>query len=95
MARPSSGSWNGTRSASAWTDGKGPYTDNIFVEWVWRTVKYEEVYLRAYSNGREAKGGLDDYFRFCTLRPHQALDCRTRAEVFNQDALPLLPSDEQ
>ena len=38
------------------------------------------------------QGGLDDYFRFCTLRPHQALDCRTRAEVFNQDAL---PSDEQ
>ena len=92
MARPSPGSWNGTRSESAWTDGKGPYTDNIFVQRVWRTVKYEEVYLKAYSNGREAKGGLDDYFRLYTQRPHQALDYRTRAEVFNQD---LLPSDEQ
>ena len=72
----------------AWTDGKGPYTDNIFVERVWRTVEYEEVYLKAYSNGREATGGLDDYFRLYTQRPHQALDYRTRAEVFNQDPLP-------
>ena len=42
-------------------DGKGRYTDNIFVERLWRTVKYEEVYLKAYSNGREAKAGLDVY----------------------------------
>ncbi len=41
-------------------DGKGRYTDNIFVERLWRSVKYEEVYLKAYSNGREAKAGLDD-----------------------------------
>ena len=45
-------------------DGKGRYSDNIFVERLWRTVKYEEVYLKAYSNGREAKAGLDGYFRF-------------------------------
>ena len=65
-------------------DGKGRYTDNIFVERLWRTVKYEEVYLKAYSNGREAKGGLDDYFCFYnTERPHQALGYRTPAEVFN------------
>ena len=64
-------------------DGKGRYTDNIFVERLWRTVKYEEVYLKAYSNGREAKAGLDAYFRFYnTQRPHQALDYRTPAEVF-------------
>jgi len=50
---------------------------------LWRTVKYEEVYLKAYSNGREAKAGLDAYFRFYnTQRPHQALDYRTPAEVF-------------
>ena len=65
-------------------DGKGRYTDNIFVERLWRTVKYEEVYLKAYSNGREAKAGLDAYFRFYnTQRPHQALGYRTPAQVFS------------
>ena len=65
-------------------DGKGRYTDNIFVERLWRTVKYEEVYLKAYSNGREAKAGLDAYFHFYNAqRPHQALGYRTPAEVFN------------
>ena len=69
-------------------DGKGRYTDNIFVERLWRTVKYEEVYLRAYSNGLEAKAGLDDYFRFYnTQRPHQALGYRTPGEVFNGDSM--------
>ena len=69
-------------------DGKGRYTDNIFVERLWRTVKYEEVYLKAYSNGREAKAGLDAYFHFYnTQRPHQALDYRTPAEVFNGDSV--------
>ena len=55
-------------------DGKGRYSDNIFVERLWRTVKYEEVYLKAYSGGREAKADIDDYFRFYnSQRPHQAL----------------------
>ena len=40
-------------------DGKGRYRDNIFVERLWRTVKYDEVYLKAYENGREAKAGMD------------------------------------
>ena len=67
-------------------DGKGRYVDNIFVERLWRTVKYEEVYLEAYSKGREAKSGLDVYFSFYnTQRPHQALDYQTPAEVFNLD----------
>ena len=69
-------------------DGKGRNTDNIVVERLWRTVKYEEVYLRAYSNGLEAKAGLDDYFRFYnTQRPHRALGYRTPAEVFNGDSV--------
>jgi putative transposase len=64
-------------------DGKGRYLDNLFVERLWRTVKYEEVYLKAYADGREAKAGLDAYFRFYnTQRPHQALGYRTPAEVF-------------
>ena len=47
-------------------------------------MKYEEVYLKAYSNGREAKAGLNAYFRFYnTQRPHQALGYRTPAEVFS------------
>ena len=54
------------------------------MERLWRTVKYEEVYLKAYSNGREARTGLDAYFSFYnTQRPHQALDYRTPGEVFN------------
>ncbi len=68
-------------------DGKGRYSDNIFVERLWRTVKYEEVYLKAYSNGREAKADLDAYFRFYNAqRPHQALGSRTPAEVFHLDS---------
>ena len=64
-------------------DGKGRYTDNLFIERLWRTVKYEEVYLKAYQNGREARIGLGNYLRFYdTERPHQALGYRTPAEVF-------------
>ena len=64
-------------------DGKGRYQDNIFVERRWRTVKYEEVYLKAYANGTEARRQLEDHFRFYNgLRPHQALGYRTPAEVF-------------
>jgi putative transposase len=67
-------------------DGKGRYLDNIFVERLWRTVKYEEVYLKAYSGGREARAGIDNYFRFYnTQRPHQSLGYRTPAEVLNGD----------
>ena len=65
-------------------DGKGRYRDNIFVERLWRTVKYEEVYLKAYANVLEAQRGLEDYFRFYNhLRPHQVLGYRTSAEVFH------------
>jgi putative transposase len=64
-------------------DGKGRYSDNLFIERLWRTVKYEEVYLKAYQNGREARVGIGDYFRFYNLeRPHQALGYLTPAEVF-------------
>ena len=66
-------------------DGKGRYTDNILVERLWRTVKYEEMYLKAYANASEARRELDAYFRFYNdQRPHQALGYRTPAEVFHQ-----------
>ena len=64
-------------------DGKGRYSDNLFIERLWRTVKYEEVYLKAYQDGRDARAGIGDYFRFYNAeRPHQALGYRTPAEVF-------------
>ena len=64
--------------------GRGRYQDNILVERLWRTVKYEEVYLKAYANGLEARRGLREYFRFYNhRRPHQALGYRTPAEVFH------------
>ena len=66
-------------------DGKGRYRDNIFVERVWRTLKYEEVYLKAYTSASEARRELGAYFRFYNnQRPHQALGYRTPAEVFHQ-----------
>ena len=64
-------------------DGKGSYRDNLFVERLWRSVKYEEVYLKAYQDGRDARIGISEYFRFYNnQRPHQALGYRTPAEVF-------------
>ncbi len=64
-------------------DGRGSYRDNLFIERLWRTVKYEEVYLKAYQDGRDARIGIGNYFRFYnTERPHQALGYRTPAEVF-------------
>ena len=64
-------------------DGKGSYRDNIFIERLWRTVKYEEVYLTAYQDGREARIGLGRYFEFYNAnRPHQSLGYRTPSQVF-------------
>lgn len=64
-------------------DGKGRAFDNIFVERLWRSVKYEEVYLKHYQTMKEAREGLAAYFRFYnTERPHQALGHRTPAEVY-------------
>jgi len=64
-------------------DGKGSYNDNLFIERLWRTVKYEEVYLKAYQDGKEARHSLGNYFLFYNSeRPHQALRYRTPAEVF-------------
>ncbi len=64
-------------------DGKGRALDNIFTERLWRTVKYEEVYLHSYRTPKEARQSLADYFAFYNhCRPHQALDYRTPAEVY-------------
>jgi putative transposase len=64
-------------------DGKGRALDNIFTERLWRSVKYEEVYLHDYAHPREARQGLGRYFPFYNHeRPHQALKYRTPAEVY-------------
>jgi len=64
-------------------DGRGRVFDNIFVERLWRTVKYEEVYLRDYQTVAEARLGLGRYFGFYNdQRPHQSLDYRTPAEAY-------------
>ena len=63
-------------------DGRGRAFDNIFVERLWRSVKYEEVYLKDYRDVAEAKAGLSQYFRFYNEeRIHQALDYRTPQSV--------------
>ena len=59
-------------------DGTGCWRDNVFVERLWKSVKYEEVYLHAYDSVSEAKSGLEKYFTFYNQqRPHQALDDQT------------------
>ena len=64
-------------------NGKGRYLDNIFVERLWRSIKYEEVYLKAYQTVAEARTGINAYLEFYNRqRPHQALDYRTPAEVY-------------
>jgi putative transposase len=66
-------------------DGRGRALDNIFTERLWRTVKYEEVYLNDYQTPRQARLGLTHYFEFYNhQRPHQSLDYRTPAEIYCQ-----------
>lgn len=64
-------------------DGKGRYLDNVFVERLWRSLKYEEVYLHAYEHAREAREGIGRYFEFYDeQRPHQALGYQTPAAFY-------------
>jgi putative transposase len=64
-------------------DGKGRCLDNVFVERLWRTVKYEEVYLKSYVSLVDAHAQLDRFFRFYNeRRPHSSLDDATPAEVY-------------
>src|ERR687896_961719 len=75
-------------------DGKERYTDNVFVERLWRSLKYEEVYLKAYAGGKEARAGIRGYFDFYNLeRPHQALGYQTPAEVFIKGKKTASPAD--
>jgi len=72
-------------------DGKGRCYDNIFVERLWRTIKYEEVYLKAYESVKEAHDSLKKYIHFYNYeRPHQSLDYKTPSEVYG-DLSEILP----
>jgi putative transposase len=73
-------------------DGKGAWRDNVFVERLWRTIKYEEVYLRAYASVPEARASLGRYIEgfYNTRRPHSSLDRRTPDEAYFT-ALPSIP----
>lgn len=72
-------------------DGRGRAADNIFTERLWRSLKYEEVYLNDYASPREARRSLDRYFHFYNFeRPHQALGYQTPAQLYSasDQALP-------
>jgi putative transposase len=65
-------------------DGKGAWRDNVFVERLWRSVKYEEVYLRAYDNVSEARASIGRYLDFYNARrPHSSLDGMTPDQAYN------------
>ena len=73
-------------------DGKGSWRDNVFVERFWRTVKYEEVYLKAYDSVRDARESIGRYLDFYnTRRPHSSLDSQTPDEVYFIKPRPALP----
>jgi putative transposase len=71
-------------------DGRGAWRDNVFVERLWRSVKHEEVYLRAYTSVAEARASLGRYLDFYNaLRPHSSLDAQTPDHAyFNHQPLP-------
>ncbi len=66
-------------------DGKGSWRDNVFIERLWRSVKYEEVYLRAYESVSEARTGIGRYFKFYNARrPHSSLGRMTPDQFYNK-----------
>ena len=64
-------------------DGKGAWRDNVFVERLWRSIKYEEVYLKAYDSVAEARASIGRYLTFYNgQRPHSSLDRRTPDQAY-------------
>ena len=75
-------------------DGRGRWLDNVFVERLWRSLKYEEVHLKAYADGREARAGISAWVTFYnTRRPHQALGNRTPMAVWRAGVTGALPGN--
>ena len=66
-------------------DGRGRWMDNVFIERLWRSLKYEDIYLKGYADGREAKAGIGAWFAFYNARrPHQALGNRPPMQVWRE-----------
>ena len=64
-------------------DGRGAWRDNVFVERLWRSVKYEEVYLRAYDTATDARASIGRYLGFYnSRRPHSSLDRKTPDQAY-------------
>lgn len=78
-----------TRGVRISMDGKGRFLDNIFVERLWRSLKYEEIFIKAYTSVAEARGGIGTWLTFYNdMRLHQALGYRTPREVFEAEPSP-------
>lgn len=74
-------------------DGKGAWRDNVFVERLWRTIKYEEVYLRAYTDVSEARASIGRFLDFYdSRRPHSSLDGKTPDKAIVQPPMPEAPA---
>ncbi|WP_245410293.1 integrase core domain-containing protein, partial [Falsochrobactrum shanghaiense] len=72
-------------------DGKGAWRDNVFVERLWRSIKYEEVYLHAYKTVSEARVGIGRYLTFYnSRRPHSSLDRQTPDQVYFNALTPMM-----
>lgn len=81
------------KNVSISMDGRGRCMDNIFTERLWRTVKYEDVYLKGYSTFDEVNAGLADYFRFYNeKRRHSSLENRTPKDVYQHNTKSLRKS---
>jgi putative transposase len=75
-------------------DGRGRWIDNVFIERLWRSLKYEDIYLKGYADGREAKAGIAEWLAFYNhRRPHQALANRTPMAVW-RDGVAAAPGTE-
>jgi putative transposase len=75
-------------------DGRGRWLDNVFIERLWRSLKYEEVYLKGYADGREARAGIAAWIAFYNgRRPHQALDDRVPMAVWRDGISGRLAAD--
>jgi putative transposase len=75
-------------------DGRGRWMDNVFIERLWRSLKYEDVYLKGYADGREARNGIGAWIAFYnSRRPHQALAGKTRMAVWRDGTTGALASN--